>query len=84
MEQLALTSRDIVLLLAGYYSGKRNSTIIEPQAVKKNEEKVNSYCYQHREATVMDVGQIYAGCVISSWPFRSILGGYNHRLQGPL
>src|SRR5262245_48592393 len=28
-EQLASPSRDIVLLLAGYYNGKRNNTIIE-------------------------------------------------------
>ena len=62
MEQLgAFTSRDLVLLLAGYYSGKRNSTIIEPQAVKGREEKVNSYCYQHREATVMDAVKIVLG-----------------------
>ena len=61
-EQLdALTSRDVVLLLAGYYGGKRNSTIIEPQAVKNHEEKVNSYCYQHREATFMDAVKIVLG-----------------------
>ena len=53
MEQLATTSRDIVLLLAEYYNGKRNNTIIEPQTIKNEEEKVNRYCYQHR-ATVMD------------------------------
>ena len=43
-----------MLWLTGYYAGKRNNTIIEPQTIKKDEEKVNSYCYQHREATVMD------------------------------
>ena len=30
------------------------NTIIEPQTIKNEEEKVNRYCYQHREATVMD------------------------------
>jgi hypothetical protein len=30
------------------------STIIEPLTINKNEEKINSYCYQHRETTVMD------------------------------
>ena len=54
MEKLAAPSRDIVLWLTGYYAGKRNNTIIEPQTIKKDEEKVNSYCYQHREMTVMD------------------------------
>ena len=54
-EQLATPSRDIVLLLAGYYNGKRNNTIIEPQKIKQEDEKVKLYCSQHRETTVMDV-----------------------------
>jgi hypothetical protein len=54
MEQLAPPSRDIVLVLVGYYNGKRNNTIIEPQTIRKEEAKVNQYCYQHREATLMD------------------------------
>jgi hypothetical protein len=53
-EQLATPSRDIVLLLAGYYNGKRNNTIIHPQTIKQEEEKVNSFCYQHREMALMD------------------------------
>jgi acid stress chaperone HdeB len=53
-EQLAAPSRDITLLLAGYYNGKRNNTIIEPQKIKKEDQEVNSYCFQHSEATVMD------------------------------
>jgi acid stress chaperone HdeB len=54
LEKLAWTERDIMLWLSGYYNGKRNNTIIEPETIKKDEEKVNSYCYQHRETTVMD------------------------------
>jgi hypothetical protein len=54
MEKLAWTSRDVVLLLTGYYHGKRNNAIIEPLTTQKNEEKVNQYCYGHRETTVMD------------------------------
>jgi hypothetical protein len=38
-------SQDIVMWLSGYYNGKRNNTIIQPDAVKKNAEKVNLYCY---------------------------------------
>jgi len=60
-EQLATPSRDIVLLLAGYYNGKRNNTIIEPQRVKKEDEEVQSYCYQHRETTVMDAVKTVLG-----------------------
>ena len=54
MEKLEYTSRDVVLWLSGYYNGERKNTIIEPQTIKKHEEQVNSYCYQHRETTVMD------------------------------
>jgi acid stress chaperone HdeB len=53
-EQLAAPSRDITLVLAGYYNGKRNNTIIEPQKIKKADQDVNSYCFQHSESTVMD------------------------------
>jgi acid stress chaperone HdeB len=47
-------SQYVVMWLSGYYNGKRNNTIIEPEAVKKNEEKVKLYCFEHRETTVMD------------------------------
>jgi acid stress chaperone HdeB len=47
-------SQDVVAWLSGYYNGKRNNTIIQPAVVKNNKEKVNSYCYQNRETTIMD------------------------------
>ena len=47
-------SQYVVMWLSGYYNGRRNNTIIDPDALKKNEEKVNLYCNQHREMTVMD------------------------------
>jgi len=47
-------SKYVVLWLSGYYNGKRNNTIIEPEAMDKNEEKVDYYCNFHREITVMD------------------------------
>jgi acid stress chaperone HdeB len=53
MENLA-PSKYVVLWLSGYYNGKRNNTIIEPESMDKNEEKVDFYCNQHRETTVMD------------------------------
>ena len=53
-EKLLSPSRDVVLFLAGYYNGKRNNTIIEPQTIIKEEERVNSYCYKHGDTTVMD------------------------------
>jgi acid stress chaperone HdeB len=54
-------SQNVVMWLSGYYNGKRSNTIIDPDAIKKNEEKVNTYCYQHREATVMDAAKAVLG-----------------------
>jgi acid stress chaperone HdeB len=54
MEKLAWTEREVVLWLSGYYHGKRNDMIVEPEAVKKNVEKVDHYCYEHRDAALMD------------------------------
>jgi hypothetical protein len=42
------------LWLSGYYNGKRNNTIIEPETIKEREGKVQLYCTQHLETTVMD------------------------------
>jgi HdeA/HdeB family len=50
-----------MLWLSGYYHGRRNSTIIEPETVKRDEEKVNQYCYEHRDTTVMDAVKIVLG-----------------------
>jgi hypothetical protein len=47
--------------LSGYYNGKRNNTIIEPDAIKKDEEKVNQYCQGHRDTTVIDAVKIVLG-----------------------
>lgn len=54
-------SQYVVMWLSGYYNGKRNNTIIDLDAAKKNEEKVNQYCYQHRETTVMDAAKNVLG-----------------------
>ena len=54
MEKLAWTEREVVLWLSGYYHGTRNNTIAEPEAIKKNVEEVDHYCYEHRDMPVMD------------------------------
>jgi hypothetical protein len=53
-EQLPWTSTYIILWLSGYYHREHNNTIIEPGALKRDEEKVNHYCYGHGDTTVMD------------------------------
>jgi acid stress chaperone HdeB len=54
LEKLATPSRDIVMWLSGYYHGKHNNTIVQPQTLQQNEYKVYSYCSRHRDTTVMD------------------------------
>jgi hypothetical protein len=42
MEELAVSSRDVIFWLSGYYHLKRDAS------------NLNRYCYQHGEMTVMD------------------------------
>jgi acid stress chaperone HdeB len=37
--------RDIAIWLSGYSHGKRNSTVLEPQELKDNAEKLKSACF---------------------------------------
>ena len=53
-EEVLWTARDIILWLSGYYHGEGHNTIIEPSALKRDEEKLNQYCYGHGDTTVMD------------------------------
>jgi hypothetical protein len=52
--ELPWTSTYIVLWLSGYYHREQNSTVIEPGAIKRDENNLDQYCYQHGEMTVMD------------------------------
>jgi acid stress chaperone HdeB len=54
MQALPFSSRDIVLWLSGYYHGKHDSTVIEPGAIKRDANNLNTYCFEHGETTVMD------------------------------
>jgi HdeA/HdeB family len=53
-EELPWTSKDIILWLSGYYHGEHHNTIIEPGALKRDEENLDRYCYGHGDTTVMD------------------------------
>ena len=54
MMEKPVPAKYVVLWLSGYYNGKRNNTIIEPEAMDQNEQKVDFYCNFHRDTTVMD------------------------------
>jgi acid stress chaperone HdeB len=47
-------SKYVVFWLNGYYNGERDNTIIEPESMDERGEKVESYCNNHHEMTVMD------------------------------
>jgi acid stress chaperone HdeB len=47
--------------LSGYYSGKRNNTVLEIQAVEKNGGKVMSYCRSHLNMAVMQAVEAALG-----------------------
>jgi hypothetical protein len=51
---LPLTSRDVILWLSGYYHREHNNTIIEPNTLNNNEDRLNQYCFDHGDTTVMD------------------------------
>jgi HdeA/HdeB family len=53
-EKLPWPSKYIGLWLNGYYNGKRNNTIIEPESLQKDSETVEFYCLKHPETTIMD------------------------------
>jgi HdeA/HdeB family len=54
MQALPFGSRDIVFWLSGYYHREHNNTVIEPDAIKRDANNLNTYCFEHGETTVMD------------------------------
>jgi acid stress chaperone HdeB len=53
--------KDIALWLSGFYNGKRDNTVIDPQALKENSDKVVSYCLQHPDVPVMQAVETLFG-----------------------
>ena len=54
MEELPFSSREVILWLSGYYHREHNNTVIEPDAIKRDANNLNTYCFEHGETTVMD------------------------------
>jgi hypothetical protein len=46
--------KSLALWLSGYYSAKRNNTVIDLGALAKNVDKVEDYCRMNEDLTVMD------------------------------
>jgi hypothetical protein len=53
-EEIQWTSGEIIFWLSGYYHGEGHNTIVQPGALKRDEEKLNQYCYGHGDTIVMD------------------------------
>ncbi|HXW25008.1 MAG TPA: HdeA/HdeB family chaperone [Xanthobacteraceae bacterium] len=53
--------QDIALWLSGFYNGKRGNTIIDPQALKANSDKVVNYCLEHPDTPVMEAVETLFG-----------------------
>jgi acid stress chaperone HdeB len=54
--------QDIALWLSGYYTGKRGgNTLVDPQALKANSDKVVTYCLQHPDTPVMQAVETLFG-----------------------
>ena len=52
---------NIAIWLSGYYSGKRGNTIIDPQALKEDYNKLRSYCIVNDKVTVLQAAQTLFG-----------------------
>ena len=45
--------QNIAIWLSGYYSGKRDSTVVDTQALMANAKKVRDYCIRNPQTPVM-------------------------------
>jgi acid stress chaperone HdeB len=48
-----IPTNSMSLWFSGYYSGKRNDTMIELEAIQPNVEKVKDYCRQHQDTELV-------------------------------
>jgi acid stress chaperone HdeB len=47
--------RDIAIWLSGYFHGKQGNTMLQPQELKDNYDKVKNLCYSNYDTPVMQV-----------------------------
>jgi len=52
---------NIAIWLNGYYNGKRDNTIVDPQALKENYNKLRNYCIVNEKVTVLQAAQTLFG-----------------------
>ncbi len=54
MEELPVSSRDVIFWLSGYYHREHDNTVIEPGAIRRDANNLNRYCYEPGKMTVME------------------------------
>lgn len=52
---------NIAIWLNGYYNAKRNNTVIDPQQLKANAQKLTQYCLAKPDVTVMQAVETLFG-----------------------
>ncbi len=53
--------RTIIAWLDGFYSGKRNNTVVDTRALERNADKVEEYCRSHRDMPLMQAVETTLG-----------------------
>jgi len=53
--------RTITAWLDGFYSGKRNNTVVDTGDLKRNADKVEEYCRSHRDMPLMQAVETTLG-----------------------
>jgi acid stress chaperone HdeB len=53
--------QNIAIWLSGYYHGKQDSSLVDPQQLTANADKVKSFCIQKPQATVMQAVETIFG-----------------------
>jgi acid stress chaperone HdeB len=53
--------RTITAWLDGFYSGKRNNTVVDTRALKRNADQVEEYCRSHRDMPLMQAVETTLG-----------------------
>lgn len=58
---IGMSIKSVPYWLSGYYNGKRDNTVVEVSAMKKNVRTLADYCRKHRDMPVMDAAKAALG-----------------------
>jgi hypothetical protein len=58
---IGMSIKSVPYWLSGYYNGKRDNTVIEVAAMRKNVRTLADYCRKHRDMPVMEAAKAALG-----------------------